>query len=173
MGRVHQKVGQYTIKEDDEMKRLSYLILAGILDLASAGPLCAQARSEIEVTRAEIQTNRQAIVSANLSLSDVQAEGFWPLYREYRKEMDQIGDRTVKLITDFAATYGMMTDEKATAMLAEFLDVQKDAIKVKNKYTPRFTKIMPAKNVLRFYQIENKMDTIVMMNLADQIPLSK
>ena len=155
------------------MKRLSPLILAGIMLLASAGPLFAQARSAIEVTRADIQTDRKAIVAANLPLSDVQAEGFWPIYREYRGEMDQIGDRIVKLITDFAATYGMMTDEKATAMLAEFLDVQKDAIKVKNKYTPRFTKIMPAKNVLRFYQIENKMDTIVMMNLADQIPLSK
>jgi len=155
------------------MKRLSPLILAGIMLLASAGPLFAQARSAIEVTRADIQTDRKAIVAANLPLSDVQAEGFWPIYREYRGEMDQIGDRIVKLITDFAATYGAMTDQKATTMLPEFLAIQKDAVKVKNKYTPRFTKIMPAKSVLRFYQIENKLDTIVMMDLADQIPLSK
>ena len=155
------------------MKRLSPLILAGIMLLASAGPLFAQARSAIEVTRADIQTDRKAIVAANLPLSDVQAEGFWPIYREYRGEMDQIGDRIVKLITDFAATYGAMTDQKATTMLPEFLAIQKDAVKVKNKYTPRFTKIMPAKSVLRFYQIENKLDTIVMSNLAEQVPLSK
>ena len=103
----------------------------------------------------------------------MQAAGFWPLYREYRGEMDLIGDRIAKLITDFVATYGVMTDEKATAMVAEFLAIQKDTLKVKNKYTPRFTRIMPAKSVLRFYQIENKMDAIVMMDLADQIPLSK
>lgn len=155
------------------MKRLNALILAGVLVLASAGPLCAQVRSAIEVTRADIRTDRKAILSANLALSDVQAAGFWPLYREYRAEMDQIGDRIAKLITDFVATYGVMTDEKATAMVAEFLAIQKDTLKVKNKYTPRFTKIMPAKSVLRFYQIENKMDAIVMMDLADQIPLSK
>ena len=155
------------------MKRLSVLILAGILVLASAGTLCAQTRSVIEVTRADIQTDRKAIVAANLPLSDVQAAGFWPIYREYRGEMDLIGDRIVKLVTDFASTYTTMTDEKATAMMAEFLAIQKDAVKVKDKYTPRFTKIMPAKNVLRFYQIENKLDTIVMMDIAGQIPLSK
>lgn len=155
------------------MKRLNALILAGVLVLASAGPLCAQVRSAIEVTRADIRTDRKAIISANLALSDVQAAGFWPLYREYRGEMDLIGDRIAKLITDFVATYGVMTDEKATAMVAEFLAIQKDTLKVKNKYTPRFTRIMPAKSVLRFYQIENKMDAIVMMDLADQIPLSK
>ena len=32
---------------------------------------------------------------------------------------------------------------------------------------------MPAKSVLRFYQIENKLDTIVMMDIAGTIPLSK
>ena len=155
------------------MKRLIPLILVGILVLAMAGPLHAQERSAIEVTRADIQTDRKAIIAANLPLSDVQAAGFWPLYREYRAEMDLVGDRIVKLIKEFVDTYGVMTDEKATPMLNELLAIQKDAVKVKSKYTPRFTKIMPAKNVLRFYQIENKLDTIVMMDIAGTIPLSK
>jgi hypothetical protein len=155
------------------MKRLSALILAAILVLASAGTLCAQARSVIEVTRADIQSDRKAIVAANLPLSDVQAAGFWPIYREYRGEMDRIGDRTVKVMTDFVASYGEMTDEKATPMMTEFLAIQKDLLKVKEKYMPRFTKIMPAKHVLRFYQIENKLDNIVMMGITADIPLSK
>ena len=114
------------------MKRLTPLILAGTLVLAAAAPLHAQERSTIEVTRADIQTDRKAIIAANLPLSDVQAAGFWPLYREYRAEMDLVGDRIVKLIKEFVDTYGVMTDEKATPMLNEFLAIQKDAVKVKS-----------------------------------------
>jgi glycyl-tRNA synthetase beta subunit len=51
--------------------------------------------------------------------------------------------------------------------------MQKDSNQIKEKYMPRFNKILPAKTVMRFYQIENKMDTIVMLAVASQIPLAK
>jgi len=57
--------------------------------------------------------------------------------------------------------------------VAEHLAIQKDNVRIKTKYAPRFDKILPPKSVMRFYQIEGKMDTIVMMGLAAAIPLAK
>ena len=56
----------------------------------------------LQQLRADIQTDRQALVAANLGLSDAEGEAFWPIYRQYRAEMGAVGDRMQKLITDYA-----------------------------------------------------------------------
>jgi hypothetical protein len=48
-----------------------------------------------------------------------------------------------------------------------------DENKLKRKYVKRFMKVLPAKKVLRYYQIENKLDTIINMDLAATIPLAR
>ena len=154
-------------------KAVSILVFAVVVLLAPSAMSWAQTKSDVEVTRAEIQADRKAIVADNLPLTEDQATAFWPIYREYRGEMDKIGDRVVKLITDYATNFDSLSDEKADALLKEFLAVQKDVVKVKEKFQPRFVKVLPAKTVLRFYQIENKLDTIVSLGIVAQVPLTK
>ena len=153
------------------MNKFKIMIFVGVL--ATAGTLFAQTKTDIEVTRADIQADRKAIVAVNLPLTDAQADAFWPVYREYRGEMDKIGDRTVKMISDYATNFDSLTDEQAASLVKEFFAIQNELLTVKNKYAPRFSKVLPSKSVMRFYQIENKLDTIIMMNLAAQIPLAK
>lgn len=167
------------------MRRSSFVAVVGILALAMSGPLFAQdqgqkqgkeqmqSRSAIEVTRADIQSDRQALVASNLPLTNEQAKAFWPLYREYRGEMQTVGDRLVNLVENYGKNYESLTDEQATQMMKEYMKMEKDSIAIKNKYVSRFTKILPAKTVMRFYQIEGKMDTIVMLAVESQIPLAK
>jgi hypothetical protein len=167
------------------MRRFNFVAVVGIFTLIMSGTLFAQeqgqaqeqqesqTRAAIEVTRSDIQANRQALVASNLPLTDEQAKVFWPLYRQYRDEMQQVGDRLVNLIENYGQNYESLTDEQAAQMMKEYLKMQKDGLAVKEKYVPRFTKILPAKTVMRFFQIENKMDTIVMLAVASQIPLAK
>ena len=167
------------------MRRFSFVAVVGILALAMSGSLFAQDQSEnqgqdqtqtrsaIEVTRADIQSNRQALVASNLPLTDEQAKVFWPLYRQYRTEMQTVGDRLVNLIENYGQNYESLTDEQAAQMMKEYLKMQKDSTAIKEKYVPRFSKVLPSKTVMRFYQIENKMDLIVMLAVSSQIPLAK
>jgi hypothetical protein len=167
------------------MRRFSFVAAVGIFTLIMSGTLFAQEQSQtqeqqgsqtraaVEVTRADIQADRQALVASNLPLDDEQAKVFWPLYREYRAEMQKVGDRLVNLIDNYGQNYESLTDEQAAQMMKEYLKMQQDSVAIKSKYMPRFTKVLPAKTVMRFYQIENKMDTIVMLAVASQIPLAK
>src|SRR5262245_31572406 len=135
-----------TNKENLQMRKGSTAALSVLCAMTLTGGLLAQARTEIEVTRADIQTDRKAIVAANLPLSEAQASAFWPVYREYRGEMDVVGDRTVKLLTDYAASYETLTDDKASALVTEHLNIQKELLKIKSKYAPRFDKVLPPKS---------------------------
>jgi hypothetical protein len=154
------------------MKKAMFAVLLGLFVLASAGPTLAQTSSDIALTRASIQAKRQALVSGNLGLTEDEALAFWPVYRDYRLEMARVGDRLVKLITDFAASRESLTDEQATKMLNESLSIQSDELSVKKKFLGAFRKILPPKKVVRFYQIENKLDAIIRAEIADIIPLT-
>jgi hypothetical protein len=144
------------------------LVLAAVV---VAPQVYAQFETEIALTRQVIQTKRQAIVADTLKLPDDEARVFWPLYREYREAMAKVEDRTYKLMRDFVANYETLTDKQAEDMLNEYLTIQTDELELKKKHVKKFSKDLPAKTAVRFFQLENKMDGIVRVQLAAQIPL--
>jgi hypothetical protein len=126
---------------------------------------------DLNQLRADIQADRQAVVANNLGLTDGEGTTFWPLYREYRNALAPVGDRMTKLIMDYAKNWEAVSDTQATAMVDEFLSIQKQQLKVKEQYVGKFRKALPPKKVARFFQIENKLDVVVAVGLAANIPL--
>lgn len=156
------------------MKNKLYVIVLATLIL---GVVSAEAQMSdtdyLEQLRTEIAADRQAIVAANLGLSDAQGEAFWPIYREYRAEMATVGDRMQKLIMDFAETSGVPTEDEAKAMVDEMISIQGKEHKVRKSYVKKFRKVLPETKVARFLQIENKLDIIVKLGIADAVPLAE
>jgi len=136
-------------------------------------PVNAQVRDAIEVTRQSIQTQRQAIVAAAMGLTDTQGQTFWPLYREYRQEMAKSGDKMVSLIESYAAKYDTLSDADAEKLTKDFLSVQKQELDVKDKWMKKFKKVLPGKDLARFYQVENMLFPIARNSVPEAIPLGK
>jgi hypothetical protein len=126
---------------------------------------------ELQLTRTMIQVERQAIITQAMDLTPEEMEGFWPLYREYRLEAVKIGDRIVSLIQRYAANYDDLTDQTANKLVTDFVKVEQARARLKATYLPKFKKVLPAKKVARFYQVENKLDTLILAEMAEQIPL--
>lgn len=138
---------------------------------SAPAPAAPDMSGEIELTRAAIQVRRQAIVTAAMDLEPAEAERFWPLYREYRLEMARVGDRLVKVITTYLENYETLSDETASRLLDDYVGVEKARTGVKAKFVPRFRKVLPARKVVRFFQVDNKLDTVIQAELAADIPL--
>jgi hypothetical protein len=155
------------------MKRIAKTFTGLAFLLAFAAPAAAQATTEIELTRAHIQKARQAIIAEAMQLTEDESVAFWPAYRDYRVEMARLGDRLVKVITEFVSDPTTLADEKANRLLDEYLDIKADDLSVKKKYVPVFRKLLPAPKVTRFFQLENKLDAIVAYDLAGTIPLAR
>jgi hypothetical protein len=149
------------------------LALAALLTVGLGTVALAQVHNEISLTRSQIQTDRQAIVAGNLPMGEEQAKAFWPLYREYRAELAKLGDRFVALVENYAKNYDTLTDVQAQAMVDEFFAIQKEETKIKSAWAPKLGKVLPPKSLARFVQIENKLDAIIRLELADEIPLVK
>lgn len=149
------------------------LIVGWCLGLILMTPALAQTATDIQLTRAEIQKARQEFVAAGMQLTEDEALAFWPVYRDYRVEMARLGDRLVKVITEFAASNATLNDEQATRLLDEYLDIRTRDLSVKKKYVGVFRKVLPAPKVTRFFQLENKLDAVVQYELGAEIPLAR
>jgi len=127
----------------------------------------------VEEARTIIQTERKMMIVQNMTLTDSEAEKFWPLYDKYAAELKEAGDLRVKTIKDFALAYNSnsVTDADAKQMLDNMLKFQRKSLSVREDYRNKFRKILGDTKTARFYQIENKLDAITSMILAREIPL--
>jgi hypothetical protein len=153
------------------------LFCIGILTVVTLGYWAPAALAQVSETdviqalRSDILADRQAVVAANLGLTDAEGTAFWPVYREYRAEMGKVGDRMQKLIQDYSKVYDKATPEQAKSMTDQMMAFQREDLKVRETYLPKFRKVLSDVKVARFLQIENKMDAIIRLWLADEIPL--
>ena len=148
---------------------------ASVSAQASSQQVSRQVKEDINLTREIIQVKRKAIVALNLGLTDYESKAFWPVYEEYWAEMKKLGDRDVALISDFAKhyVYESLTNKRAEEMLKEWMSIKKQTVKLQEKYAKKFRKVLPEKKVLRYFQIENKLDLIIDSEISAQIPLAR
>jgi hypothetical protein len=160
--------------------RAVYAAWAVGLTLASAAaatPVRAQAtttnvKDEIALTRADVQARRQEIIGAMMELTPEESDKFWPVYREYRGEIEKVGDERVKFIEQFAKSSSTMSDEESKQLLDQWFKLRGKQLDIQKKYAGKFRKVLPGAKVARFYQVENALDTVVSANLQAAMPVA-
>ena len=138
--------------------------------LASAA-FAQTATDELEAARGQIQADRKAIVAKLMSLTDQESAAFWPVYNEFREATRKVDDRMVKLLGDYDKESETMTDQRAHQLLNEWLSIMSDKAAVKKTYVKKFSKAIPTTKLIRYYQIENKMDAVIQYEMAQGLPL--
>ena len=121
----------------------------------------------------KIKSDKKLLVADNMKLSEAEAKKFWPVYEDFQNELFILRVRSLKLIDNYAENYESMTNAMAKQLLDEYLTIERLRQKVREAYLPKFSKVLPAIKVARYYQIENKISAIVNYELAARIPLLK
>jgi len=148
--------------------------LAAVAGCMLAGPTLAQSiNDENQVLLSQIQTDKRAVTLRGLELSDSESRAFIPIYDEYQAEQKKIADRTIATIDKFISNYDSMTDDAAKDILKDWIGLEDSRNDLLKKYAKRFEKAIPPTKVLRFVQIENKLDTLLRLEAVRAIPLAK
>ena len=127
----------------------------------------------MDVLREKARADKKVVVAAVLELTEGEAKVFWPVYNAYQSDMVAHYDRLLKLIDTYAKSYDSMTDQTATSLLKQYLDLERDHVALLTSYLPRFSKVLPPRKVAKLYQVENKARALVNYELARGIPLVK
>jgi hypothetical protein len=136
-----------------------------------AQEISAEAWEELRELQGEILEDRKAIIEENLALSAEEEEAFWPVYQDYRKAREALAARSAKLIEAYAEHYDSMDDGKAEALLAEWLEIERGETALREGYSAKVNTVLPARKTVRFFQIENKLDAIMQLDVSLRIPL--
>lgn len=157
-----------------KLSRFAIAVPTALALIMLAAPAQAQQeRDVIEVMKSQISTQRQALVAENLRLTKSESDVFWPLYREFQNERNPLIDRRIDLLTKFRDNFDALTDEQAAEIIDGWLELEADIVKLRKQYVKKFRKILPEKTTLRYFQVENKLDTIINYDLSQVTPLAE
>ncbi len=127
--------------------------------------------SDIQLLRSDVQAGKNQIITDTMAFNDQQSTAFWPIYRDYARDQQVIGDDRVKLIKDYAAHYDSMDDATAQDLAQRMFDIDARTLKLRKDYWPKFEKALGAKQAAKFYQVDNRLTLIINLQLTDVIPL--
>ena len=146
--------------------------VAALVSLGAAAATAQTVKETLDVTRQAVETQRRVLVSGALPLTDAEAKDFWPLFDAYEKQRRPIDERANRLVADFVASAASLSDSQAKAMLAESFDVDDARLKLRRDFVGRMAKAIPPRKLVRFFQIDNKLDSVVRADISRQIPLA-
>jgi hypothetical protein len=127
--------------------------------------------SDIQLLRSDVQADKNQIITHTMAFTDAESSAFWPVYRDFAREQQAIGDERVKLIKDYAQNYDKIDDAKAKDMAQRLLNIEAKMLNVRQEYWPKFEKALGAKRAAKFYQVDSRLSLIVNLQLASVIPL--
>ena len=152
---------------------LFWLSVMGLVVSFAAGQGMAQSELDknIELMRANVRYEKSNWIRSNVSMTEREAEVFWPLYRRYQMELTKVGEERLMLIKDFAANHENLSDSKARALLDQSFAIDSKLQTLRRIYKNEFLTVLPPKLVARFFQVEHRLNLLIDLEIAAQIPL--
>jgi hypothetical protein len=158
------------------MKKWVVLFVMFSLLIPAAAALAdeAQMNRYVEMLRQDIRDQKEAIIREVIVFKDGEgdkAAAFWNTYRDYQKDLKKITDVRIAIIKDYAVSFDKMTDAKAKELAKRVLANDKALLKLKENYYNKFVKAMGASAANRFFQVENTLNSIILLQINTELPL--
>jgi hypothetical protein len=125
---------------------------------------------DMKLLRKDLRSEKKQIVAANMDLTDVEAEKFWPVYDQYTADAAKINDTKAALIKDYWQTFDTMNGDQAESYIRKRAAVEESLMELRLKYIPVFRKVLTGRQTALFFQIDWRLGLIIDLQLA-QMPL--
>jgi hypothetical protein len=127
---------------------------------------------DIALLRKDIRAMKMQVIGQNMSLSDTEANKFWPIYKHYADDLHEVNNSKYALLKQYAETWGTMTDQDALIYVRHWMEVDAEAQALRLKYVPSVSGALPGKKAATFFQLDRRLSMIVDLQLFSQIPLA-
>jgi len=155
------------------MKTKIVVLMITLAVMFFAGPTQAQVRDETILTYKVLTEEWHNLIGGVLDLTGAEAEAFWPVYEEYAAVKGALWNERIDVIKMFLAGYDTMGPEVARGLLDASFEIKGKMLALERAYADRFDDILPPAKAVRLFQAENKLETIMAMEITKDIPLAK
>jgi len=127
--------------------------------------------SDIQILRSNLRADKTTVMADQLRLSDSEGKAFWPIYNDYDHELSKLNDERVAILKEYIQTYDTMTDQQVQSLAAQSFALAKKRIDLRQKYFKKVSKAVSPKTAARFVQVEDRVDMLVNLQLAANVPI--
>ena len=127
----------------------------------------------LNLLKSDIQKETTDIINRSMELSAEEAAAFWPIYNEYDQALDKLADSRIQLIKEYSGLYSNISDEKALELGKRWLDRLTEREKLRREYFGKFAEALSPAQALKVMQIENRLELLIDMQIAKELPMVK
>lgn len=159
------------------MKRIAVcaLCLAGsffvVNSAATAQAVMAGDEMFIEMLKHDVDQARTDVMTSVMELSGDENAVFWPVYNEYRKKADELAEKDLALVKEYAAAYWSLTDDQAKDMARRWFEIEIARKELLAELYSELAKVVTPVQALKACQLENRLDLILDMQIANELPM--
>lgn len=151
-------------------------LLAPLALIAFAMPLAAQdstasIAAQMELLRSDVHSEKVAVLTEALGMTEQQSQAFWPIYRAYQVKLAEIGDRRLMNIKRFSDNFTTMTDEVGAEIAKEWFDQQEDRLELLHNTHGDVADAIGGMLAARFVQVEQTLNMLIDIQVAAALPL--
>jgi hypothetical protein len=149
------------------------LVSSAMLVALPCNALAQGAQQDIDEGRAMVRAGFRNLIREEISMTEQESAAFWPVYDEYERAVTAIMDRYSRLVSDYVDRFdrGDLSNDYANELLSEYFAIRQELLDVRRAFIPEFKAVLPSLKVARLYQLENKVNAEVDIQLALAIPL--
>jgi hypothetical protein len=114
----------------------------------------------------EITEKRIEFIAPRLSLTAKESEKFWPLYREFYDQREQISRKT-KQKNKQVDNKQPMTDEEFLNAIYFLIDSKIDQANLMKDFTKKYLTVLPPEKVFRLFQLEDEFNRSLLNQLKE------
>lgn len=146
-------------------KQFFLLVLLGCSSLALAQ------RETHRPAEEKIEAYRAQFLTEQLDLSPEEAQKFWPVYNEYRKELEEI--RSKRPAGNLRGRPGEealdeMSDTEIQKMMESEMARQQQLLDLRKKYYQKFREVLPIRKVAQLYRAEIEFQRRLIRRLGER-----
>jgi hypothetical protein len=129
--------------------------------------------SDFELMRSDIRTKKATMIADRMKFTDPEAEAFWPVYRQYETELAAINDKKVSIMKEYLSHYQALNDKRAKQLAEDVFDVDQRTLDLRAKCFGALEKALPGKTIVRWLQLERRLQLLVDAQIAQDLPAIK
>jgi hypothetical protein len=138
---------------------------------APAGTSKQNISEDIKLLRKDVRAQKQKIMGEAMGLDAEQSKKFWPIYKDYDRQLTKLNDVRLGNITAFAQNYSNMTDNKADEIVNAAISYHKKRIDLLASTYDKVRAALGAPLAARFVQVESTLNNLIDLQIQSNLPL--
>jgi len=128
--------------------------------------------NHLQLLRSDVNSLKVELVNSIMKLSADDAKKFWPIYREYEKDLGDLAIKRAELVGEFVRSHdaGSFDDAKAKDIAQRWFKSQRSRLDLLEKYHGKIQGALTPVQAGQFLQIENQIGLFIDFTIASEMP---